>query len=120
MLIDEIEKKNINKKIKRNKKMRTTIEIKTKIRTTLNFGWASAIPEEMREITRGGIQVSPNYLESPYMRYHLTFWMTWWLTLFGCQEVLHTLLEEYNRLQRVGVCHIRTNNFYFKIIFYIF
>ena len=34
--------------------MRTTIEIKIKIRTTLNFGWASAIPEEMREIRRGG------------------------------------------------------------------
>jgi hypothetical protein len=33
--------------------MRTTIEIKIKIRTTLNFGWASAIPEERRE-KRGG------------------------------------------------------------------
>jgi hypothetical protein len=53
MLIDEIAKKNINKKIKKIKRMRTTIEIKTKIRTTLNFGWASAIPEERREI-RGG------------------------------------------------------------------
>jgi hypothetical protein len=54
MLIDEIAKKNINKKIKKIKRMRTTIEIKTKIRTTLNFGWASAIPEERREIRRGG------------------------------------------------------------------
>jgi hypothetical protein len=98
--------------------MRTTIEIKTKIRTTLNFGWASAIPEERREIRRGGIQLSPNYLE--YMRYHLTLWMTWWLTLFGCQEVLNTPIEEYNRLPRVGACHICANNFYFKIIFYIF
>jgi hypothetical protein len=53
MLIDEIAKKNINKKIKKIKRMRTTIEIKTKIRTTLNFGWASAIPEERREIRRG-------------------------------------------------------------------
>ena len=118
MLIDEIAKKNINKKIKKIKRMRTPIEIKTKIRTTLNFGWASAIPEERREIRRGGIQLSPNYLE--YMRYHLTLWMTWWLTLFGCQEVLNTPIEEYNRLPHVGVCHIRTNNFYFKIIFYIF
>jgi hypothetical protein len=55
MLIDEIAKKNINKKIKKIKRMRTTIEIKTKIRTTLNFGWASAIPEERRERRRRGL-----------------------------------------------------------------
>jgi hypothetical protein len=100
--------------------MRTTIEIKIKIRTTLNFGWASAIPEERREKRGGEIQLSPNYLKSPYMRYHSTLWMTWWLALFGCQEVLHTLLEECNRLPHVCAYHIRTNNFYFKIIFYIF
>jgi len=49
----KLQKKTLIKKSKKIKRMRTTIEIKTKIRTTLNFGWASAIPEERREI-RGG------------------------------------------------------------------
>jgi hypothetical protein len=49
----KLQKKTLIKKSKKIKRMRTTIEIKTKIRTTLNFGWASAIPEERRE-KRGG------------------------------------------------------------------